>query len=184
MAPPPSEAHASPAASGPARLAIVVAVAANGTIGANGTLPWRLPGDLRRFRSLTTGHAVVMGRRTWESIGRPLPERQNIVVTRSSDFAAAGAEIAHSLDEALRLARLPLPVFCIGGAELYREALPRADALYVTEVARAVPGDTVFPPFDRREWREAAREKHAPDGPDALPFDFVTYVRRRDAARA
>jgi dihydrofolate reductase len=178
MAPPPSEAHASPAAGAPARLAIVVAVAANGTIGANGTLPWRLPGDLRRFRSLTTGHAVVMGRRTWESIGRPLPDRQNIVVTRSRDFAAAGAEIAHSLDEALRLARLPAPVFCIGGAELYREALPRADALYVTEIARAVPGDTVFPPFDRHEWREAAREKRPPDDPDALPYDFVTYLRR------
>lgn len=181
MAPPPSEAHAS--APAPARLAIVVAVARNGAIGAGGALPWRLPADLRRFRSLTSGHAVVMGRRTWESIGRPLPERQNIVVTRSRHFAAAGAEVAHSLDEALARVRLPAPAFCIGGAELYREALPRADALYVTEIARDVPGDTFFPPFDRREWREAAREKHPPDGPDALPFDFVTYVRRGDPAR-
>jgi dihydrofolate reductase len=159
-------------------LAIVVAVAANGTIGAGGRLPWRLPADLARFRVITTGHAIVMGRRTWESIGRALPQRQNIVVTRSRDFAADGAEVAHSLDEALVLVRLPPPVFCIGGAELYREALPRAGTLHVTEIDRAIPGDTHFPSIDGREWREVARERHPPDGPGALAFDFVTYLRR------
>jgi dihydrofolate reductase len=176
MAPPASPAHAVPPA--PARLAIVVAVAANGTIGAAGTLPWRLPADLRRFKLLTRGHAIVMGRRTWDSIGRALPDRQNIVVTRSLDFTAPGAEVAHSLDDALARVRLPPPVYCIGGAELYREALPRADVLHVTEIERAVPGDTHFPPIDAREWREAMREEHPPDGPEDLAFDFVTYVRR------
>lgn len=177
MAPPHAQAHASRLALARAQFAIVVAVAANGTIGARGTLPWRLPADLARFREVTTGHAVVMGRRTWESIGRPLPGRQNIVVTRDASFRAGGADVAHSLDEALAAVRRPLPVFCIGGAELYRAALPRADLLYVTEIARDVPGDTSLPPIDRDAWREVARERHAPDGPQALPFDFVTYVR-------
>ena len=179
MAPPPSRAHASAPASARADLAIVVAVAANGTIGAGGALPWRLPGDLARFRTMTTGHAIVMGRRTWESIGRALPQRQNIVVTRSREFTAPGAEVAHSLDAALALVRLPPPVFCIGGAELYREALPHTHTLHVTEIDRAIPGDAHFPPIDQREWREVGREQHPPDGPDALAFDFVTYVRRR-----
>lgn len=178
MAPPHSPAQAGGLVPGVARLAIVVAVATNGTIGARGSLPWRLPADLRHFRALTTGHAVVMGRRTWTSIGRPLPERQNIVVTRSPGFAATGAEVAPSLDAALARVRLPLPAFCIGGAELYREALPRADVLYVTEIARDVEGDTFFPPVDPLAWVEAAREPHPPEGPDRLPFDFVTYVRR------
>ncbi|HEX4886190.1 MAG TPA: dihydrofolate reductase [Casimicrobiaceae bacterium] len=184
MAPPPSPAHASRLALEQARLALVVAVAANGTIGAGGGLPWRLPADLRRFREVTTGHAIVMGRRTWASIGRPLPGRQNIVVTRSTGFAAPGADVAHSLDEALARVHMPPPVFCIGGAELYRAALPRADLLYVTEIARDVPGDTALPPIDRTQWREVAREPHPPDGPDALPFAFVTYVRTGGGALA
>jgi dihydrofolate reductase len=179
MALPQSPAHASALACAELELAIVVAVAANGTIGAGGALPWRLPADLAHFRATTTGHAVVMGRRTWASIGRALPRRQNIVVTRSREFTAPGAEVAHSLDEALALVQLPSPAFCIGGAELYREALPRAAALHVTEIDRAIAGDTHFPPIDKREWREVARDRHAPDGPEALAFDFVTYIRER-----
>jgi dihydrofolate reductase len=178
MAPAPDPAHASRLALERARLALIVAMAANGTIGAGGTLPWHLPADLRRFRELTTGHAIVMGRRTWTSIGRPLPGRQSIVVTRSPDFVLHDADVVHSLDEALAAVRMPLPVYCIGGAELYRAALPRADLLYVTEIARDVAGDTCFPPIDRARWREIAREDHPADGPDALPFAFVTYVRR------
>ena len=172
-----SPGHASRLALAQARLAIVIAVAANGTIGAGGGLPWRLPADLRRFRQITTGHALIMGRRTWDSIGRPLPGRQSIVVTRSRDFAAPGADVVHDLDEALAAVRMPLPAFCIGGAELYRVALPRADLLYVTEIAHDVPGDTVLPPLDRLAWREVDREPHPPDGPQALAFAFVTYVR-------
>ena len=158
-------------------LAIVAAVATNAVIGAGNRLPWRIPADLRRFRALTSGHSVIMGRKTWESIGRPLPDRQNIVVTRKSDFVASGAEIAASLDEALARARLPPPAFCIGGGELYREALPRATTLHLTEVDRAFEGDATFPDFDRREWREVDRESHA-DSAEDLPYAFVTYVRR------
>jgi dihydrofolate reductase len=157
-------------------LAIVAAVAANAVIGAGNRLPWRIPADLRRFRALTSGHSVIMGRKTWESIGRPLPDRQNIVVTRNSDFVASGAEIAASLDEALARVRLPPPAFCIGGGELYREALPRATTLHLTELDRAFDGDATFPDFDRREWREVDRESHA-DSTEGLPYAFVTYVR-------
>jgi dihydrofolate reductase len=162
----------------PVDLAIVAAVASNGVIGAANRLPWRLPADLRHFRALTTGRAVVMGRKTWQSIGRALPERQNIVVTRQPAFVAPGAEVAVSLDDALSRVRMPGPVFCIGGAELYREALPRATTLYLTEIDRAYDGDATFPPFDRGAWREVARESvAAADGTPA--FAFVVYARAK-----
>ena len=182
MAPPPQPAHgAGTSAQGasPPSLAVIAAVAANGTIGAGGALPWRLADDLRRFRALTTGHAVVMGRRTWQSLGRPLPDRQNLVVSRDTSFDAPGAEVARSLDEALSLVRLPLPAFCIGGAELYALALPRADVLYLTEIERDFAGDVRFPAFDRAEWREVAREQHTAPPPDRFPYAFVTYARVR-----
>jgi dihydrofolate reductase len=182
MALPPQPAHGAGASApppDPPYLAIIAAVAANGTIGAAGALPWRLPDDLRHFRALTTGHAVVMGRRTWQSLGRPLPGRQNLVVTRDACLVAAGAEVAHSLDEALALVRLPLPVFCIGGAELYALALPRADLLHLTEIGRDFEGDVRLPPFDRDAWREIAREQHVAPPPDGFPYAFVTYARRR-----
>ncbi len=177
MASPSERAHAARLALERSRLALIVAIAANGTIGAGGALPWRLPADLKRFREVTTGHAIVMGRRTWDSIGRALAGRQSIVVTRSPSFVAEGADVVHSLDDALAAARLPRPVFCIGGAELYAEALPRADLLLVTEIDRAIPGDTAFPPIDRSAWREIDREPHPADGPQHLPFAFVTYQR-------
>ena len=158
-------------------LAVIAAVAANAVIGAGNRLPWRLPADLSRFRALTSGHTVIMGRRTWESIGRPLPDRQNIVVTRTAGFPAAGAEVASSLVDALARVRRPGPAFCIGGGDLYREALPRASLLYLTEIGRAFEGDATFPEFDRRAWREVEREVHVdPDAGD-LPYSFVTYHR-------
>lgn len=161
------------------RLAIVVAIAGNGVIGIDNRLPWRLPEDLRHFRALTTGHAVIMGRRTWESLPRALPDRQNIVVTRRPGYAAAGAEVAPSLEAALLLVRLPAPVFCIGGAELYAAALPRADEMHVTEVPGEPAGDTVFPAFDRSAWTEAARRPGAP-GADGQPAcQYVTLRRAR-----
>ena len=139
-------------------VALIAAVAANGVIGADNRLPWRLADDLKRFRALTIGHAVIMGRKTWESLPRALPERQNIVVTRQRDFAAAGAEVAHSFAAALALVRLPEPAFCIGGGELYRAALPFATTLHLTEIARDFDGDARFPPFDaRRLARDGAR---------------------------
>jgi len=156
-------------------LAIVAAVARNGVIGANGGLPWRLPDDLKRFRALTRGHAVIMGRRTWESLPGPLADRQNIVVTSHASYAAPGALIVPGLDEALAAVDLPAPAFCIGGAVLYRDALPRATTLHLTEIAHDYAGDTHFPPFARDAWREVAREPHV--AADGLAYAFVTYER-------
>jgi dihydrofolate reductase len=157
-------------------LSIIAAVASNGVIGAAGALPWRLPDDLRRFRALTRGHAVIMGRRTWESLPGPLPERQNIVVSSRAGYRAAGAEVAPDLDAALAAVRLPAPAYCIGGAVLYREALPRAKTLHLTEIGRDYDGDVRFPPFARDAWREVAREPHVSE--DGVAYAFVTYVRR------
>ncbi len=158
-------------------VALIAAVAANGVIGADNRLPWRLPDDLKRFRALTTGHAVIMGRKTWESLPRALPDRQNIVVTRQRDFVAAGAEVAHSFEDALGRVRLPAPVFCIGGGELYRAALPFATTLHMTEIARAFEGDARFPPIDRAEWRETAREDRPATEPSGFAYSYVTYER-------
>jgi dihydrofolate reductase len=166
------------AAAAPVPLALIAAIAANGVIGDRNRLPWRLPEDLRHFRALTSGHAVIMGRKTWESLPGPLPGRQNIVVTRDPHYAAAGAEVATTLDAALALVRLPPPAFCIGGGELYRAALPRATTLYLTEIDRDFEGDTTFPPFDRADWPETRREAQRGDGPDAFTYRFVTRERR------
>jgi dihydrofolate reductase len=178
----PSNLHeqASPGGSAsPPRLAIIAAIAANGVIGAHNRLPWRLPADLRRFRALTTGHAVIMGRRTWQSIGGPLPGRQNIVVTRDASFVAPGAQTARSLDDAIALVDMPQPAFVIGGGELYREALPRAQTLHLTEIARDFDGDARFPAFARDAWRETSREPMRASPPDDFQYAFVTYERKK-----
>ena len=161
------------------RLALIAAVAANGVIGRDGTLPWRLPEDLRRFRALTMGHAIIMGRRTWESLPHALPGRQNIVVTHRSGYRAPGASVAASLDDALAQVAYPPPPFVIGGGELYRAALPRARTAFVTEIARAFDGDATFPPLDPTQWREVAREPHALEGDHGYDYAFVTYERAR-----
>ena len=164
-----------------ATLALIVAVAQNRVIGRDGKLPWRIPDDLRRFRTLTTGHTVVMGRRTWESLPRALPDRQNIVVTRDPAYRAPGAIVARTLDDALARAERPPPVFCIGGGELYRSALPFSQLAYVTEIAHPFEGDATFPALDPREWREAAREPRVQDDGEPLAYAFVTYERRHGA---
>jgi len=162
------------------RVALIAAIARNGIIGANNRLPWRLPEDMKRFRALTKGHAVIMGRRTWESIGKALPGRQNIVVTRQVSRTARDVEFAWSLDGALALVKLPDPVFVIGGEALYREALPRADLLYLTEIERDFAGDARFPDFERAQWRELTRATRATlDEPDAFTYHFVVYERAR-----
>jgi len=159
-------------------LALIAAVASNGVIGIGNALPWYLPEDLKRFRALTTGHAVIMGRKTWDSLGRALPSRQNIVVTRQQGYLADGVIIASSLDAAIRSTTLPPPVFCIGGAELFSVALPGAELMYLTEIARPIAGDTFFPAFDRREWQETSREARRGPPPEALDYAFVTYQRQ------
>ncbi len=162
------------------KLALIAAVASNGVIGKANGLPWHLADDLKRFRSLTTGHATIMGRKTWESIGCALPSRQNIVVTRQYDYVAEGAIVAASLEDALRRVLLPPPAFCIGGAELFAVALPRADLMYLTELDLHFSGDTFFPVFDRGDWQEIAREARRAPPPDAFAYAFVTYRRRSD----
>lgn len=157
----------------------MAAVARGGVIGRDGAIPWRIPEDLRRFRELTTGHAVVMGRRTWDSLPdrfRPLPDRRNVVVTRDPEWSAEGAERAGSLDEALRMLDGTARVFVAGGGELYAAALPRADELVLTEVDLDVAGDTFFPPWERTAFEEASREQHVSE--TGVPFAFATYVRR------
>jgi len=163
-----------------AELAIIAAVARNGVIGSGNALPWRLPADLQHFRGLTTGHTVIMGRKTWESIGRSLPQRQNIVVTRQHGYSAEGAVVAPSLDAALRAATLPAPVFCIGGRQLYSLALPRATTLHITRIDRDFAGETHFPDYDQSAWRETARDEHR--APEGFAYAFVTYERRRPLA--
>ena len=160
-------------------VSIVVAVADNRVIGQQGELPWHLPADLRHFKTLTLGHPIVMGRRTYDSIGRPLPKRRNIVVTRQLDWTAPGCEVAHTLTEALDLARqTDEEVFVIGGGEIYREALPGADVVHLTEVHHDFEGDAFFPDLSPGEWREETRERHEPDAQHAHAFSFVTLRRR------
>jgi dihydrofolate reductase len=150
-------------------------VAANRVIGTGGALPWRLPGDLKHFKALTLGHPIVMGRKTWESLGRALPGRENIVVTRTLGYEAPGAHVASSLEAALAMCVGEPTVFVIGGGELYAAALPLADAMVLTEIHRDYDGDAHFPPYDRTAWRETERKPQA--GTDGLRFDFVQYVR-------
>jgi dihydrofolate reductase len=159
------------------RVSLIAAMAENRVIGVNNTLPWHLPDDLKRFRRLTTGHAVIMGRKNYESIGKPLPQRRNVVVTRRADFQAPGCVVVHSVEEALAAAGDDPEVFVIGGAEIYREMLARADRLYLTLVHAHIAGDTLFPEFDLREWRETARERQEPDDRHRYACSYITYER-------
>ena len=160
---------------GATRVILVAAVASNGVIGARGKLPWRLPEDLRHFRELTLGHPVIMGRKTWESLGKPLPGRENIVLTRAHGYDAPGAHVAASLEAALALCAGEPVAFVIGGTELYAAALPLADAMVLTEIGRDYAGDARFPEFDRAAWRETQRKPQT--GRDGVRFDFVLYEK-------
>lgn len=169
---------AAAATQGMPHICLVAARAANGVIGRNNALPWHLPADLKRFKALTMGHPVVMGRKTHESIGRPLPGRRNLVITRNRAYRAPGCEIVHSLDEAIAACRGSPQLFIIGGAELYREALPRAHCLEFTEIGADFEGDAVFPALCMSAWRETAREIHSDAAGIAFRYDFVRYERR------
>jgi dihydrofolate reductase len=160
------------------RVTLIVARARNGVIGASGGLPWRLPEDLAFFKRTTMGHPIVMGRKTWESIGRPLPGRRSIVVTRELSFAATGAEVVHSLDQAIRRCADTEEIFVIGGAQLYTEALGGADRLLLTEIDADFDGDTFLPAPSADAWREVSRERHPATATRAYAFDFVDYRRR------
>ena len=157
---------------------IVVAVARNGVIGRDNRLPWKLPKDLAYFKRVTMGHPVVMGRRTWQSIGKALPGRLNIVVTRNPSLEAPGATVVASLDEAWKAAGDAAEVSVIGGTSIFREALPIADRIHLTEVEADVEGDTFFPEFDRGEWVEQEVERHPADERHEYPFRIVLLTRR------
>lgn len=157
------------------RVHLVAAVASNGVIGAWGKLPWHLPEDLQHFKALTYGHPVIMGRRTWDSLGKPLPGRNNIVLTRSQGFEAPGASVVCSLEAALILCTEAPVAFVIGGADLYAAALAYADVLLLTEIQRDYEGDARFPDLDRGTWRESERIPHM--SVDGLRYDFVRYER-------
>lgn len=163
----------------PPRIALIVAMDENRLIGREGDLPWRLPNDLAHFKRLTMGHPILMGRKTWESLGRPLPGRRNIVLTRDTAYVAEGGEVLHSLDEALRAAQDSEMIFVIGGAEIYAMAMGQADRLYVTHVKAQLEGDTWFPEMDPAQWVEMEREEHAADTRNEHDHDFVIYDRRK-----
>lgn len=160
-------------------VSLIAAMADNRVIGRSNGLPWHLPADLQRFKALTTGHTVILGRRTFESIGRPLPGRRLVVLTRNAGYRAPGVEIAPSLDDALRRAAGDAEVFIAGGGDVFGQALPRADRLYLTMVHAPVSGDTRFPEFPLDQWRLVNEEEHPADERHAYPLSFRRYERIR-----
>lgn len=166
------------------KLALIWAMSRNRVIGRNNALPWHLSEDLRYFKRVTMGKPIIMGRKTWESIGRPLPGRTNIVITRDQNFQAAGVRVVHSLDDALRLAEHISVIegaeeaVVIGGAEIYALALPKAERLYLTQVHADVEGDAWFPEFDQSLWQELAREDFAAEEPNPYPYSFIVLERQ------
>jgi dihydrofolate reductase len=161
------------------RITLIAAVSENGVIGRGNALPWHLPADLQRFKRLTSGHAVIMGRKTWASIHRPHPNRRNIVVSGSPGFHPAGATAVPSIPAAIAAARDLAEVFIIGGSRVFEAALPLADRLELTRVHGEVTGDVSFPKLDLSEWKLVAEEHHPADERHAYPFSFLTYNRRQ-----
>jgi dihydrofolate reductase len=159
------------------RVSILVAVAENGVIGRGGKLPWHLSDDLKRFKQLTMGHTIVMGRKTWESIGRALPGRRTIVISRQAGYHADGAEVVGNLDNALQIAEAAgdEETFVIGGSEIYRLALSRVDRIHLTRIHADIKGDAYFPDFSASNWRLVESVPHAADTDNDYPFSFEIY---------
>lgn len=164
------------------KISIIVAMAQNLTIGVNNTLPWRCPEDLKHFKTLTMGHHMIMGRKTFDSIGKPLPGRTTVVVTRDRTLQIEGCLIAHSLQDAIKLCEKDSETFIVGGADIYAQSLSLADTLYITEIQQDVDGDAHFPNLDKRAWQETAREVHSQVTPQPLHYHFVTYQRNKESA--
>ena len=162
------------------QLSLIAAVADNGVIGSAGDIPWRLPDDWKRFKARTMGHHLLMGRRTWESIGKPLPGRTTVVISRRQPELPEGVQLASSLDQAIETAAAAgdEEAFVAGGAGIYRLTLPRADRLYLTRVHAAIEGDTMFPQWDEAEWQLVASDRHQADQRHAWAFTFQTFDRR------
>ncbi len=157
------------------QLSIIAAVAANKVIGLNNKLPWHLPEDLKRFKALTMGHHIIMGRKTYESMGRLLPGRTTVIVTRNPHYVVKGAKVVNSLESAIEICDGDPEIFLIGGAQLYQTGLALGNKLYLTEIHEAVEGDAYLPAFDLSHWQETAREKHKSQ--KGLCFSYVTYTR-------
>ena len=159
------------------KISIIVAMAANGVIGRDNQLPWHLPADLKHFKKTTMGKPILMGRKTWESIGRPLPGRANIVITRDSTYTAAGCEVVNSIDAAIAAAGEQDEVMVIGGAELYRQVLPDTDTIYLTRIHEVVEGDTRFPEIHNTEWHQVERVDHEADEKNTHNYSFIRLDR-------
>jgi dihydrofolate reductase len=162
------------------KISLIVAASENNVIGAKGGLPWHLPNDFARMKQLTMGHPIIMGRKTHESIGRVLPGRRNIVITRKQGMQIAGCDVVASLPQAFGVARQDKSdeVFIFGGGEIFRDALPQADRVYMTRVHAKIAGDTTFPELPANEWKEVSRERHEPDATHAHAYSFIDYERR------
>lgn len=161
------------------KISLIAAVAENGIIGRENNLPWHLPDDFAFFKRKTSHHPIIMGRKSLEALGKPLPNRTNIVITRNHDFSAPGITVVYTLNEAIASAQAinQTEIFVIGGAEIYTIALPVATTLYLTEIHQAYEGDAYFPSFDKNEWREVHRHHHPADERHKASFDFVEYER-------
>lgn len=157
------------------KLSIIVAMSSNRVIGVNNTLPWHLSEDLKYFKALTTNHTIIMGRKTYESVGRPLPNRRNIVISRNVGVLYEGTEIVHSIDEAFSISKNDNEVFVIGGSKIYEQVLGLVDHLYITEIKKSFLGDAYFPEIDKAKWTEFSRKDHVAS--DGLEFSFVKYNR-------
>lgn len=162
------------------KISLIAAVAQNGVIGRTNGLPWHLPDDFAFFKRKTSHHPIIMGRKSLESLGKPLPNRTNIIITRNTDFRVAGVSVVHTLDEAIAEAKAISQdeIFVIGGAEIYAMALPAATTMYLTEIHKAYEGDAWFPAFDKAEWTEVSRVPHPADERHETGFDFVEYQRK------
>ena len=165
----------------PPHISILVAMAKNRVIGRNNALPWRLPPDLKRFKELTMGHHIVMGRKTYESIGRPLPGRTSVIITRQPDYQVPGTIVVASIDQALKVCsagkEVDQEIFVIGGAQIYRQSLGLCQRIYITEIQQEFDGDTLFPELNQQEWREISREKYRLNDGDGLEYHFVVLDR-------
>lgn len=158
-------------------ITLVVAIAENNAIGKNNQLLWHLPADLKHFKQITSGHTIIMGRKTYDSIGKPLPNRRNIVITRQSDLKLEGVEVVGSLNDAIALCTTESEVFVIGGAEIYKSALPLAQKIYLTTVHQSFDADAFFPEIDPEQWTETEKESHSPDEKNAYSYTFSTLER-------
>ena len=161
-------------------LSIIVAIAENGAIGANNSLLWHIREDLKRFKTITLGHPVIMGRNTFISIGRPLPKRKNIIVTRQPENVVEGCIMAKSLPEAISICNTEEEIFVIGGAQIYQEAINCSSKLYLTRVHHSYQGDTFFPEIDMKKWEKIWEQPYMTDEDFSYPFSFENYIRKME----